>query len=59
MLSKREAEEYDKGNSKAAPVINVSVNITGGFDRAAIDRETRQFLIPAIKRAVNEGYSLA
>lgn len=58
VLSKREAEEYDKGG-KSAPVINISVNITGGFDRAAIDRETRQFLIPAIKRAVNEGYSLA
>ena len=59
VLSKREAEEYDKGQTKAAPVINISVSIAGGFDRAAIDRETRQYLIPAIKRAVNEGYSLA
>lgn len=59
VLSKREAEEYDKGQTKPAPVINISVSIAGGFDRAAIDRETRQFLIPAIKRAVNEGYSLA
>lgn len=56
VLSKTEAENYDKAQTK--PPINVVVNITGGFDRATIDAQTRQYLIPAIHRAVQAGYAI-
>lgn len=59
VLSKREAEQYDKGQSGAA-VFNINVNISGSLSTPEQLRETvRNKLIPEIQKACRQGYKLA
>lgn len=58
ILSKRETEAYDKGRSSSAN-ITVNVTINGQLSSQSQIRDTvRSVLIPEIRSAVKQGYSL-
>ena len=58
VLSKEETKAYDNKINQQNQNVNIYVNISGGFDKNTIQTEVRQYLIPEIKRALKQGYTL-
>lgn len=58
VLSKEETKAYDSKMNQQNQNVNIYVNIAGGFDKNTIQTEVRQYLIPEIKRALKQGYTL-
>ena len=58
VLSKKEAEEYDEGNT-GSTVQNITININGQFNTPAqITQLVRQTIIPELNKATRAGFKL-
>ncbi len=59
VLSAREAERYDQTGGSPSPVINLTLNVSGGLSSPdQIQNTVRNTLIPALRNAVKQGYAI-